>query len=36
MGEALWLDRVVLAEPAKSTRPELAHKSAPALALATA
>jgi glycogen debranching enzyme len=37
VGEALWLDRVVLAEPAQSTRAaKLARKSAPALVLATA
>jgi len=37
VGEALWLDRVVLAEPAKSIRPaKPARKVAPALALATA
>lgn len=37
VGEALWLDQVVLAEPTKSTRSvKPARKSAPALTLATA
>jgi predicted glycogen debranching enzyme len=37
VGETLWLDQVVLAEPSKSTRPvRLMRKSAPTLALATA
>ena len=37
VGEALWLDRAVLAEPAKSISPvKPARKAAPALAFATA
>ena len=37
VGEALWLDRVVLAEPARRTRPaKPSRKAAPALALRTA